>query len=104
MQTASAKNKAPQEAGAHVHGGTLVPGSRARDLLGFQWVSRGGNVSVWFESQEFVSSISDDRGEELTYSEIPISEILKRTSAVEEWSRFSASVVSCLCAPVNSLK
>jgi ATP citrate (pro-S)-lyase len=97
METAGAKNMALQEAGAHVpanffefgdkikevyeglvQDGTLVPAPEPETPkipMDFTWAKRLGLVR---KPAQFVSSISDDRGEELTYSGMPISEIFEK--------------------------
>lgn len=97
METASAKNKALKEAGAHVpanffefgdklnevytslvDAGTLVPvpePEAPKIPMDYSWAKRLGLVR---KPAQFVSSISDDRGEELTYSGMPISEVFEK--------------------------
>jgi ATP citrate (pro-S)-lyase len=97
METAIAKNKALQEAGALVpvnffefgdqvrevydglvQDGTLVPAPEPETPkipMDFSWAKRLGLVR---KPAQFVSSISDDRGEELTYSGMPISEVFEK--------------------------
>jgi len=95
-ETARAKNKALKEAGAFVpdsfvsfgdeikkvyeslvNAGTLIPAPEPvapKIPLDFTWAKRLGLVR---KRANFVSSISDDRGDELTYSGVPISAVFK---------------------------
>jgi ATP citrate (pro-S)-lyase len=97
LETARAKNQALKEAGAHVpenffefgntlkqlyhslvDAGTLVPQPEPEPPkipMDYSWAKRLGLVR---KPAQFISSISDDRGEELTYSGMPISEIFER--------------------------
>jgi ATP citrate (pro-S)-lyase len=97
METASAKNKALKEAGAHVpanffefgdqikevfdslvDAGTLVPAPEPETPkipMDYSWAK---NLGLVRKPAQFVSSISDDRGEELTYSGMPISEVFEK--------------------------
>lgn len=97
LETASAKNKALKDAGAHVpnnffefgnlikkvydelvESGTLVPAAEIeapKIPMDYQWAKRLGLVR---KPAAFISSISDDRGEELTYGGMPISEVFEK--------------------------
>ncbi|GAX13952.1 citryl-CoA lyase [Fistulifera solaris] len=97
LETARAKNQALKEAGAHVpenffefgntlkqlyqslvDAGTLVPRPEPEPPkipMDYSWAKRLGLVR---KPAQFISSISDDRGEELTYSGMPISEIFEK--------------------------
>jgi ATP citrate (pro-S)-lyase len=97
LETARAKNQALQEAGAHVPNNFFEFGDKLREIydslvksgslvpapepetpkipMDFSWAKRLGLVR---KPAHFVSSISDDRGEELTYSGLPISEVFDK--------------------------
>ena len=97
LETAVAKNKALKEAGAHVpdnffelgnkikevylslvKAGTLIPvpePEAPKIPMDYSWAKRLGLVR---KPAHFISSISDDRGEELLYSGMPISEVFKK--------------------------
>ena len=97
LETAVAKNAALNEAGAHVptnffefgnlikevyeslvEKGTLVPAPEPETPkipMDFTWAKRLGLVR---KPANFISSISDDRGEELLYSGMPISEVFEK--------------------------
>ena len=97
LETAVAKNAALKEAGAHVptnffefgnlikevyeslvEKGTLVPAPEPdtpKIPMDFTWAKRLGLVR---KPANFISSISDDRGEELLYSGMPISEVFEK--------------------------
>jgi ATP citrate (pro-S)-lyase len=96
-ETAVAKNQALAEAGALVpktfiefgttihevyeslvSDGTLVPAPEPEPPkvpMDWAWAKRLGLVR---KPANFISSISDDRGEELTYSGMPISEVFEK--------------------------
>lgn len=97
LETARAKNSALKEAGAHVPksffefgtminevyqslvaNGSLVPApepEQPKIPMDYSWAKRLGLVR---KPANFVSSISDDRGEELKYSGMPISEVFEK--------------------------
>ena len=97
LETAKAKNAALKEAGAHVpnsffefgdklkevfdslvESGSLVPAPEPETPkipMDYTWAKRLGLVR---KPANFVSSISDDRGEELKYSGMPISEVFEK--------------------------
>jgi ATP citrate (pro-S)-lyase len=97
LETARAKNAALKEAGAHVpknffefgnkirevyeslvRAGTLIPMPEPEPPkipMDYAWAKRLGLVR---KPAHFISSISDDRGEELTYSGMPISEVFEK--------------------------
>jgi len=97
LETAVAKNAALKAAGAHVPDnffafgdlikevyeslvaeGTLVPAPEPETPkipMDFTWAKRLGLVR---KPANFISSISDDRGEELLYSGMPISEVFEK--------------------------
>jgi ATP citrate (pro-S)-lyase len=97
LETATAKNQALKEAGAKVpdnffelgnmisevynalvDAGTLVPAPEPEPPkipMDYSWAKRLGLVR---KPAHFVSSISDDRGEELTYCGMPISEVFEK--------------------------
>lgn len=97
METAMAKNRAMKEAGANVpdnffelgnliesiynslvEAGTLVPAPEPEPPkipMDYSWAKRLGLVR---KPAHFISSISDDRGQELTYSGMPISECFEK--------------------------
>jgi ATP citrate (pro-S)-lyase len=97
LETARAKNAALKEAGAHVpknffefgnkirevyeslvRAGTLIPAPEPEPPkipMDYAWAKRLGLVR---KPAHFISSISDDRGEELTYSGMPISEVFEK--------------------------
>lgn len=101
METARAKNKALKEAGAHVpenffefgdvihevfeflvNRGSLVPAPEPEPPkvpMDYAWAKRLGLVR---KPAHFVSSISDDRGEELLYCGMPISEVFEKDLGV----------------------
>ena len=101
METAKAKNQALKEAGAYVPdnffdfgnlinkvynelvaAGTLVPAPEPETPkipMDYNWAKRLGLVR---KPAHFISSISDDRGEELTYSGMPISEVFEKDLGV----------------------
>jgi ATP citrate (pro-S)-lyase len=101
LETAKAKNAALQEAGAHVPrsffefgdklkevfdslvaSGSLVPVQEPETPkipMDYTWAKRLGLVR---KPAQFVSSISDDRGEELTYSGMPISEVFEKNLGI----------------------
>lgn len=101
METSVAKNKALKEAGALVPNnffefghmikktydelvasGTLVPAPEVeapKIPMDYQWAKRLGLVR---KPAAFISSISDDRGEELKYSGMPISEVFEKDLGV----------------------
>ena len=101
METAIAKNKALKEAGAYVPdnfgefglkinevynalvaAGTLVPAPEPevpKVPMDYTWAKRLGLVR---KPANFISSISDDRGEELHYSGMPISEVFAKDLGV----------------------
>lgn len=101
LETAIAKNAALKDAGAHVpqnffelgdmikdvyeslvSAGTLIPAPEPEPPkipMDYSWAKRLGLVR---KPANFVSSISDDRGEELTYCGMPISEIFERNLGV----------------------
>jgi ATP citrate (pro-S)-lyase len=101
METAIAKNEALKEAGAHVpknffefgdklkevydslvEAGTLVPAPEPEPPkipMDWSWAKRLGLVR---KPANFISSISDDRGEELTYAGMPISEVFEKDCGV----------------------
>ena len=101
METAKAKNAALKEAGAHVpsnfvefgdkisevytalvESGTLVPAPEPETPkipMDYTWAKRLGLVR---KPANFVSSISDDRGEELMYAGMKISEVFKEDMGV----------------------
>jgi len=94
METSMAKNSALKEAGAHVpknffefgnmirkiydglvESGSLVPAPEVeapKIPMDYQWAKRLGLVR---KPAAFISSISDDRGDELKYAGMPISEV-----------------------------
>jgi ATP citrate (pro-S)-lyase len=96
LETASAKNQALKDAGAHVPdnfgefgnkvqdvfdslvaAGTLIPAPEPETPkvpMDYTWAKRLGLVR---KPANFISSISDDRGEELTYNGMPISEVFE---------------------------
>lgn len=96
LETAKAKNAAMKEAGAYVpdnffelgnkikeiynhlvQAGTLVPAPEPETPkvpMDYTWAKRLGLVR---KPAQFISSISDDRGEELRYCGIPISEVFE---------------------------
>jgi ATP citrate (pro-S)-lyase len=101
METAIAKNKALKEAGAHVPdnfgefglkindvysslvaAGTLIPAPEPevpKVPMDYTWAKRLGLVR---KPANFISSISDDRGEELSYSGMSISEVFAKDVGV----------------------
>jgi ATP citrate (pro-S)-lyase len=101
LETAAAKNKALGQAGAHVPDSFDAIGVKIYDVysdlvkrgiivpkpeppvpkipMDFQWARRLGLIR---KPAAFVSSISDDRGEELKYSGMPISEAVKEDIGV----------------------
>ncbi|KAG7362086.1 ATP-citrate synthase [Nitzschia inconspicua] len=101
METSLAKNKALKEAGALVPdnffefgnvikktyddlvaAGTLVPAPEVeapKIPMDYQWAKRLGLVR---KPAAFISSISDDRGDELKYSGMPISEVFEKDLGV----------------------
>lgn len=101
METARAKNEALKEAGAHVpdnffefgnaikkvydelvESGSLVPAPEPETPkipMDFTWAKRLGLVR---KPANFISSISDDRGDELQYSGMPISEVFEEDIGV----------------------
>merc|ERR1719491_637657 len=101
VETAKAKNKALKEAGAHVpenffkfgdkiksvfddlvKEGTLIPAPEPevpKVPMDYTWAKRLGLVR---KSANFISTISDDRGEELKYSGMPISEVFAKNLGV----------------------
>lgn len=101
METAIAKNTALKEAGAIVpenffelgntikkvydslvKSGSLVPAPEPEPPkipMDFTWAKRLGLVR---KPAHFVSSISDDRGDELTYSGMPISEVFEKNIGI----------------------
>ncbi|KAL3915222.1 MAG: hypothetical protein SGILL_005749, partial [Bacillariaceae sp.] len=101
METSMAKNKALKEAGALlpdnffefgnlikktydslVESGTLVPAPEVeapKIPMDYQWAKRLGLVR---KPAAFISSISDDRGDELKYSGMPISEVFEKDLGV----------------------
>jgi ATP citrate (pro-S)-lyase len=101
METAIAKNMALKEAGAHVpdnfgdfglqinqiysklvSSGSLVPALEPevpKVPMDYTWAKRLGLVR---KPANFISSISDDRGEELHYSGMPISEVFSKDLGV----------------------
>jgi len=100
-ETAAAKNAALKEAGAHVpdsffsfgdkikeiydglvSSGSLVPAPEPETPkvpMDYTWAKRLGLVR---KPAAFISSISDDRGEELKYSGMPISEVFAKEIGV----------------------
>ena len=101
LETARAKNRALKEAGAFVPenffefgnlirkvyddlvaSGSLVPAPEPEPPkipMDYTWAKRLGLVR---KPANFISSISDDRGEELTYSGMPISEVFEKELGV----------------------
>jgi ATP citrate (pro-S)-lyase len=101
LETAVAKNAALREAGAYVptnfiefgemihqvyatlvESGTLVPSPEPptpKIPMDFTWAKKLGLVR---KPANFVSSISDDRGEELLYSGMPISQVFEKDLGV----------------------
>ena len=101
METALAKNKALREAGAHVpesffrfgdviskiydelvESGELVPSPEPETPkvpMDYTWAKSLGLVR---KPAAFISSISDERGEELKYSGMPISEVFEKELGV----------------------
>lgn len=101
METSIAKNKALKDAGALVpdnffefgnlikktynelvDAGTLVPAPEVeapKIPMDYQWAKRLGLVR---KPAAFISSISDDRGDELKYSGMPISEVFEKDMGV----------------------
>lgn len=101
METARAKNAALKEAGAFVPDnffefgnllkevyerlvkeGKLIPAPEPeapKVPMDYDWAKRLGLVR---KPAHFISSISDDRGDELTYSGMPISEVFKNDLGV----------------------
>eukprot|EP00536_Pseudo-nitzschia_multiseries_P006796 jgi/Psemu1/193895/e_gw1.149.39.1 len=101
METSLAKNAALKEAGAHVpenffefgkmiktifdglvESGTIVPAPEVeapKIPMDYQWAKRLGLVR---KPAAFISSISDDRGEELKYAGMPISEVFGKNLGV----------------------
>jgi ATP citrate (pro-S)-lyase len=101
METSVAKNKALKEAGSLVPdnffefgnlikktydelvaSGTLVPAPEVeapKIPMDYQWAKRLGLVR---KPAAFISSISDDRGDELKYSGMPISEVFEKDLGV----------------------
>lgn len=97
LETAKAKNQALKDAGANVPNnffefghmikstfdslvaaGTLIPAPEVeapKIPMDYQWAKRLGLVR---KPAAFISSISDDRGDELTYAGMPISEIFEK--------------------------
>jgi len=100
-ETARAKNAALAEAGAHVpenffefgnkirevytklvNAGVLIPAPEPEPPkipMDYAWAKRLGLVR---KPAHFISSISDDRGEELTYSGMPISEVFSKNLGI----------------------
>ena len=101
METAKAKNAALKAAGAHVPdnffefgneikrvyeslvaSGSLIPAPEPETPkipMDYTWAKRLGLVR---KPASFISSISDDRGEELTYAGMPISEVFEKDLGV----------------------
>lgn len=101
LETAKAKNQAMKDAGAHVpdnffelgnkikeiydslvHAGTLIPAPEPETPkipMDYTWAKRLGLVR---KPAQFISSISDDRGEELRYCGIPISEVFEKDMGI----------------------
>jgi ATP citrate (pro-S)-lyase len=101
LETAKSKNAALQEAGAHVpanfdaigmkmyevysglvEAGTIIPKPEPpvpKIPMDFNWAKRLGLIR---KPAAFISSISDDRGEELAYAGMPISEAVKEDIGV----------------------
>jgi ATP citrate (pro-S)-lyase len=101
METARAKNKALKEAGATVPdnffefgnainkvyselvaAGSLVPAPEPETPkipMDYTWAK---NLGLVRKPASFISSISDDRGEELTYAGMPISEVFQKDLGV----------------------
>jgi ATP citrate (pro-S)-lyase len=101
METSMAKNAALKEAGAHVpenffefgnmlntiytglvDSGSLVPAPEVeapKIPMDYQWAKRLGLVR---KPAAFISSISDDRGDELKYGGMPISEVFGKDLGV----------------------
>jgi len=97
METSMAKNAALKEAGAHVpanffefgnliekifnglvESGSLVPAPEVeapKIPMDYQWAKRLGLVR---KPAAFISSISDDRGDELKYAGMPISDVFDK--------------------------
>jgi ATP citrate (pro-S)-lyase len=101
METARAKNQALKDAGAHVpnnffefgneikkiydglvESGSLVPAPEPETPkipMDYTWAKRLGLVR---KPANFISSISDDRGDEIQYSGMPISEVFEQELGV----------------------
>lgn len=101
METARAKNQALKEAGAHVpnnffefgnelnkvytqlvESGSLVPAPEPETPkvpMDYTWAKRLGLVR---KPANFISSISDERGDELEYAGMPISEVFEQDIGV----------------------
>lgn len=101
METSMAKNAALKEAGAHVpknffefgnlikktydglvESGSLVPQPEVeapKIPMDYQWAKRLGLVR---KPAAFISSISDDRGDELKYAGMPISEVFEKNLGI----------------------
>ena len=101
LETAKAKNEALKQAGAHVPDnfgefgnkikevydglvldGSLVPAPEPETPkvpMDYTWAKRLGLVR---KPANFISTISDDRGEELTYNGMPISEVFQQDLGV----------------------
>jgi ATP citrate (pro-S)-lyase len=101
METSVAKNQALKDAGARVpdnfiefgrlirktydelvDAGTLVPAAEVeapKIPMDYQWAKRLGLVR---KPAAFISSISDDRGDELKYGGMPISEVFEKDMGI----------------------
>jgi len=101
METSVAKNAALKEAGANVpqnffefgtlmksvytdlvRSGTLIPApevEKPKIPMDYQWAKRLGLVR---KPAAFISSISDDRGDELKYGNMPISQVFEKDLGV----------------------